>query len=617
MKWLKRLQNHYSQSIQVKLTCYFLLILLPLVAFSIYANVRSQQILEQELGERTISAMSSGLEFVDLTLGSIKNLSTLISTDSNLLSLLSHEEETLSPGAIMDFSRVIERITDITAVNDYLSNVMIYHHASSSLMTTKLGLIHLDSSDSERWHADALKANGASIYYLPDRYKETMAGRADSIYNRNDLIMMRLLDFYRVDKSENVLMLSISKSKLLRSLSSLVEKNQSKLYLYDDQDRMIVSNAADEPQSFELHEVQVDQIIVQDSLESNEKNMILRVTSPRSGWSILLVQPEKEVYMKSKPLEIFTYGIIVLSVVLAFWIAWLVYSGISSPISGLVSGMRQLRKGNLNIQLENKRQDELGFLTDSFNQTVTQQRHLIKDIYEQQLRMTKTELKLLQAQINPHFLYNTLDSIYWTAKNYDAEEISTMVLNLSSFFRLSLSKGQETFTVEETFKHLHYYVRIQQIRFSEQFTITYHASENSRHLHILKLLLQPLVENAILHGLEKRKKGGTLNISTNVIHDRLVIQVSDNGRGIPKERLDQIQEALALIKKGNITSPSERNSSFFALLNVQARIGIYYGETADLIIESIEGEGTTATMKLPVNRCIKDRRESEHEPNDC
>lgn len=506
MKWLTRFQHLYSQSIQVKLTCYFLLILLPLVAFSIYANVKSQQILEQELGERTISAMSSGLEFVDLTLGSIKNLSTLISTDSNLLSLLSHEEETLSPSAIMDFSRVIERITDITAVNDYLSNVMIYHHASSSLMTTKLGLIHLDSSDSESWHAQALKANGASIYYLPDRYKETMAGKADSIYNRNDLIMMRLLDFYRVDKGENVLMLSISKSKLLRSLSSLVEKNQSKLYLYDDQDRMIVSNAAGEPQAFELHEFQADQIIVQDSLESNEKNMILRVTSPQSGWSILLVQPEKEVYMKSKPLQIFTYGIIVLSVILAFWIAWLVYSGIASPISGLVSGMRQLRKGNLNIQLENKRQDELGFLTDSFNQTVTQQRHLIKDIYEQQLRMTKTELKLLQAQINPHFLYNTLDSIYWTAKNYDAEEISSMVLNLSSFFRLSLSKGQETFTVEETFKHLHYYVRIQQIRFSEQFSIAYNASENSRHLHILKLLLQPLVENAILHGLEKRKK---------------------------------------------------------------------------------------------------------------
>lgn len=107
-----------------------------------------------------------------------------------------------------------------------------------------------------------------------------------------------------------------------------------------------------------------------------------------------------------------------------------------------------------------------------------------------------------------------------------------------------------------------------------------------------------------------------MNISTNVIRDRLIIQVRDNGRGIPKERLDQIQEALALTKKGNLTPPSERNSSFFALLNVQARIGIYYGETADLIIESIEGEGTTATINLPVNRCNNDRRESEHELDD-
>ena len=128
--------------------------------------------------------------------------------------------------------------------------------------------------------------------------------------------------------------------------------------------------------------------------------------------------------------------------------------------------MRQLRLGNLNTKLVNNRQDELGYLTDAFNQTAEQQRHLIHDIYEQQLRLTKTELKFLQSQINPHFLYNTLDSIYWAAKNYEAEEISEMVLNLSRFFRLSLSKGRETFTIEETFAHLNYYIRVQQLRFA-------------------------------------------------------------------------------------------------------------------------------------------------------
>lgn len=139
-----------------------------------------------------------------------------------------------------------------------------------------------------------------------------------------------------------------------------------------------------------------------------------------------------------------------------------------------------------------------------------------------------------------------------------------MVLNLSNFFRLSLSKGQESFTVEETFKHLQYYIRIQQIRFAERFTVEYCASEDSQHLHILKLLLQPLVENAILHGLEKRKKGGALSIRTDVSNDRLIIQVTDNGRGIPGPRLMRIQQALARIRFGDYTAPLKRTPSFCA-----------------------------------------------------
>lgn len=617
MKWLTQFRNVLKQSIQFRLTCYFLLILLPLVAFSMFANVKSQRILEQELGERTLSAMNSALEFVDLTLKSIHNLSTLIATDTNLSALLSHQEKTLTSGAIMDFTRVMKELTNITMVNEYLSDTMIYHRPSNSLITTKLGLLHRESQGPEPWYGEALKANGASIYYLSERHEENLSGIPDPIYNRNQLIMMRLMDFYRGEKGENVLMLSISKNQLLRSLSHLLANSSSKVYLFDARERLIVSSAPAETLSFEWRDVEPGNVLVRETPETDEKNLILRVTSPRSGWSLLLIQPEREIYDKSRPLQIFAYCIIALSVVLAVWIAWFIYSGIASPISRLVSGMRQLRKGNLNIRLENGRQDELGYLTEAFNETASQQRHLIKDIYEQQLRMTKTELKFLQAQINPHFLYNTLDSIYWTAKNYEAEEISTMVLNLSNFFRLSLSKGQESFTVEETFKHLQYYIRIQQIRFAERFTVEYCASEDSQHLHILKLLLQPLVENAILHGLEKRIKGGALSIRTDVSNDRLIIQVTDNGRGIPGPRLMRIQQALARIRFGDYTAPPEKNSEFFALLNVQARITIYYGETAELKIVSGEGNGTTAIIDLPAERCREERGEPEHESHDC
>ncbi|MDQ8738581.1 sensor histidine kinase [Paenibacillus sp. LHD-38] len=209
----------------------------------------------------------------------------------------------------------------------------------------------------------------------------------------------------------------------------------------------------------------------------------------------------------------------------------------------------------------------------------------------------------MQSQINPHFLYNTLDSIYWSAKNYDADEISEMVLNLSRFFRLSLSKGQEAFTVEETFSHLQYYIRVQQLRFVDQFTVRFQSIGESSGLYVLKLLLQPLVENAILHGLEKRRAGGDLSISAEVEEEWLMLTVSDNGKGIGEKRMVRLREALGRSGGGDVNAASDRSMDFFGLLNVKARMKLYYGEAAEFTIESGEGAGTIARIKLPVERC--------------
>lgn len=600
---LRKLRDRFKQSIQFKLTCYFIFILLPLLAFSMFANFRSQQILEQELGERTLSAMSSAMEFVDLTLDGIENLSTLISTDVNLTSRLNYGEEKLTPGAIIDFMKVLDQMSTITMVNDYLNDTMIFHGKSASLVTTKLGVHHRESYASEDWYREVVEANGASIYYMSDHTEENLSGLPDPIFNQNNLILMRLLDLYSPNRGNNVVLLSIPKPKLLRSLTHLMPSNESKVYLFDEEERLIVSNSGSSPLPMKVADIEPNRVTLRESSRTTDKDMILRVVSPSSGWSLVLLQPENEIYRKSRPLEIFTYGIILLSLLLAIWTSWIVYSGISSPISGLVSGMRQLRKGNLDVRLPNQRQDELGYLTDAFNQTASQQQHLIRDIYEQQLRMTKTELKFLQAQINPHFLYNTLDSIYWQAKNYEAEEISAMVLNLSHFFRLSLSKGREAFTVEETFTHLQYYVRVQQLRFADQFAVTYRASEEVSGLYILKLLLQPLVENAILHGLEKRKSGGRLDVTADILDHRLILQVADNGKGIAEPRLTRIKQALELARNSEFEGLPEQKSEFFGLFNVQARIRIYYGPTALFTLESKEGEGTVATLDLPIEPC--------------
>ncbi|MBW4085596.1 sensor histidine kinase [Paenibacillus sp. S150] len=582
MKGLTKLKESFNRSIQVKLTSYFIVILLPLICFSLYANSRSRSILEQELGERTMSAMSSALEYVDLTMDGMKNLSTLLSTDSGLTSRLKYTGDLLSAEALVDFTQVMLQLTNIANVNPGLSGVTIYHGGSGRLLSSRIGALHRPEAVTEPWFDEVMRAGGSYILYVPDKHEEALMGWADPVYDEEQIVLMQLMDLYSRERDGNVLMLSLPKRQLLGYLMNLTPSDASKVFLYDNSGRLIVSNTSG-PHN------------------PGEKDLVLRAESRRSGWSLELMQPEGEIYRKSQPLQLFTYWIIVISCLLAVWISWLIYSSIASPISSLVSGMKQLRRGNFDARLEHNRQDELGYLTDAFNQTVEQQRHLIQDIYEQQLRLTKTELKFLQSQINPHFLYNTLDSIYWSAKNYEADEISEMVLNLSRFFRLSLSKGRDTFTVEENFAHLRYYIRVQQLRFVDQFSAGFHAAPDTGGLYVLKLLLQPLAENAILHGLEKRESGGELRIAAERKGDRLVLMVADNGRGIPAQRLERIREALS---RNAGMGGGESGGEFFGLLNVKSRIKLYYGEEAEFTIESEEGAGTVSRIALPAERCV-------------
>ena len=602
MRWLRTMRERFSRSIQVRLTCYFILILLPLILFSLYANVQSQRILEQELGERTMSAMDSALEYVDQTLQSLEQLSTMLATDGSLTSRLKHRSTELTPDMLVDFTGVMAYISNVNAVNPMLSGVSIYHGGTGKLLSSRIGVLDRPPHTVEDWYEEFVRTGRSIVVYNPDHHEEALMGWADPIYNEGQLLLMQLMDLYSRDRGNNVLMLSLPKRTLLSYISHLAPSPSSQVSLYDDQGRLLVSNAA-APQPLLAETIPVSEVSVAQLPGRSEKQMMLRTDSPRSGWALVLEQPEREIYKKSRPLEVFTYWIILISCLLAVWIAWLIYSNISAPMSSLVAGMRQLRLGNLDTRLAHRRQDELGYLTDAFNQTAEQQRHLIRDIYEQQLRLTKTELKFLQSQINPHFLYNTLDSIYWSAKNYDADEISEMVLNLSRFFRLSLSKGRDTFTVEETFAHLGYYIRVQQLRFVGQFQVNFDAAPEAAGLQVLKLILQPLVENAILHGLEKRKGGGELTISARLEGDRLLLTVADNGRGMEAERLTQLREALASAEDKPAAEGNERKDAFFGLLNVRARIRLYYGESAELSIDSEEGQGTQATLNLPIAGC--------------
>ncbi|MFD2114203.1 sensor histidine kinase [Paenibacillus yanchengensis] len=601
LQWLR---ERYMRKIQFRLTVYFLLILLPLVVVSLYANIRSQSILLERTVERTEAALQSSMDYLEETLQNAEEVTTLISADAAVQQAMKKITPQLDAISYITFANLMKQFSTTASINHVISQVSLFHTSSEMLLTTN----HGGKKVTNKAVLQSLRAMTANVgtgtaYIMPEvvlapkvTFGETM--KTDSIS------LIRAMDVNNPDREGNLLVISLSKQKLLEILETLLPSSDAQILLYTNKRELIASFGHE---ILPLSTTNTDVMLASNLEGDAQLSGIFSIVADSRfyKWRLQLLQAEDQMFQEINEIKWFTYLIIMLSMVLAVLIAWAVYLGIAAPIQRLWRGMNVVGSGNFNVRLENKRMDEIGFLTRSFNKMVEEQQNLIENHYEQQLRQANTELKFLQSQINPHFLYNTLDSIYWTAENYEATEISEMVLHLSRFFRLSLHKGRETFTVEETVDHIHHYIRIQQLRFLDSFEVIYAIELETKSIPVLKLLLQPLVENAILHGLESRD-GGCLWIKSRLEQSFLVLTVQDNGAGIAEDRLVYIREQLERLSDftvGPLTFLEENMSNIFGLRNVYARIKLFYGREAQLCIESTLGSGTMIEMYLPLEQC--------------
>ncbi|GIP32448.1 histidine kinase [Paenibacillus sp. J2TS4] len=590
----------YKRYIQVRLTCYFLLILLPLVAISLFANVKSQHILLEQAAERTTVALQSSMDSLESHLQSVEQISTLAAADYNLIRPLDRAGAELKPRDIFDLSIYTRSLANFISINPMVSDISVYHSLSRTIVSTTRGFGQVkDEQQAEGLEAMSRTVGTGVLYKLPE---ERVAGTTfGTIFAADSISLIRAVDLYNLARQPNMLIITLQQVRLLHLLQTLLPSEHADIYLYTGDRRLIAGTGTERVPVLSETGAVVDGV--------GSEAFVVKAHSDRYDWSLVMVQPIDEVYGLTRDIRTFTLIIIIISILLALAIAWFVYISITSPLQRLSRGMKLFGSGKWNIQLPEKQMDEFGQMTREFNQMAVRHKELIQGYYEQQLRLAQTDLKFLQSQINPHFLYNTLDSIYWIAKNYEAVEISEMVHHLSKFFRLSLSKGRETFTLEETITHLHYYIRVQQLRFMEKFSVEYVIAEETNPLPILKLILQPLVENAILHGMEKRKKGGRLIIESAIEDGQLVLVVEDNGPGIDEKRLCYIQEELNGQMERVGRQPaylSNDKSDLFGLRNVASRIRLYYGERASLTIASRQGICTKVTLKLPLELCVHD-----------
>ena len=321
-----------------------------------------------------------------------------------------------------------------------------------------------------------------------------------------------------------------------------------------------------------------------------EKRLVTVKTISYTGWKLVSVVPMKSFSMGMTGMRNLVVLLVALTVLAAVLLNQLVSARISKPLRRLNDSVKEWESGNMNPDIYAGGSMEVEHLGKTLRSTVAQIQQLMDDIVVEQEEKRKSELDALQSQINPHFLYNTLDSIVWmiTGERYD--DAVFMITQLASLFRISLSKGKTVIRIEEEVKHAQNYMNIQKIRYKNSFEVDFQIDEDIRDGCIVKLVLQPLLENAIYYGMEFMDGEGEIHVRGYRKDDDIYLEVEDNGLGMPEE------EAAELL---NGKERPHKHGSGVGLINVHSRLKLRFGEEYGLIIHSCPDEGMMIQIHIP------------------
>jgi len=319
---------------------------------------------------------------------------------------------------------------------------------------------------------------------------------------------------------------------------------------------------------------------------------VLSTPSAYTGLSTVAVYSLDEALGGARLLGLFAFLIGALTFALAIGVSFWVSAGIARPIVKLRRLMEEAETGNLDVRFPDPPDDEVGRLGQSFNTMIAEIGKLLDQVYVEQQKKREAEFRILQAQIKPHFLYNTLDTIHWMAQEKGANDIVGIVDALTRLFRISLSKGRDVIRLEEELEHVTSYLVIQKIRYLDKFNYTIDVDPGLLASPVVKLTLQPLVENALYHGIKEKAGRGTLRLSAKRDGDVLVLTVADDGAGMTAEAVVALER--------NLGQQEEPSAQGFGVYSVHHRIRLVFGEAWGLSYQSTPGVGTTVTVRQPV-----------------
>lgn len=588
-------QSLSDMSIKRKLFISYLLLLAfsfgILIIFNFVTSSRDYQTQAINESEREVEQTAN---FLSYKLSLIKNSIDLISTNDTVINLCLKDSNDYvkNPGQWMvdnnNFSILIQSLEvnpDLSTLSNSSDCFQLYMNSGmASVYDSSKNYFLMSSAKKQSWYS-LLEGKG-SIFV-----KTSRDGKNYISYIRRISREQNVADYIGIIKVD------IPEDSISTILNQATPNPLSKVMLLSNIDLLFGSEGNlqivnQQIKSYVTTFVKSGDKAMHESinLDNGKQMMFLHsIDVDNTTWTFLLFVPLSTFYASSFLIMRQVVTIFLLLVPLTFSLSYFISDTATKRIRALSSHMKNMRNGNFDVQILKSGNDEIGTLIKNYNVMLTRISMLMDEKYQLGEKVKGLELKALQAQINPHFLYNTLDLVNLMSLKYNAPQIGIVIRSISKFYKISLSNGNCFISVKDELEHINAYVLIQNMRFTNQIVYKNLVAESLYEYEIVKTVLQPIVENAIIHGiLEKDSEMGTITISGEEIGGDIFFYVKDDGVGISPEILNQ------LLKDGGKKS----TNGGYGLRNVNDRLKMNYGKEYGLTCESKVGLGTTVTVKI-------------------
>lgn len=524
---------------------------------------------------------------IDSYIDYMENTSYLVSSNEDVQKYLFGD--TADPEArdriLSQFETILDSRSDILNLGIIAENGRMLINNGQRLTNQDLD-IH-----SQEWYTNALEGR-ESVYLTSSHVQHIISGERPWVITLSRGI--RNKEMGTGQEKEGVFFIDLNYSAISELCDQSIVGNQGYAFIVDADGNIVYH-----PQQQQLYnELQTENIDLVMNAGSDivtwgdgiNKKMYSISRSEKTGWTVVDCVRVEELLRRSNEAQSIYVLVAIGLMAVALFFSRFVAKSITLPIQRLCDSMERVQEGDFSVSdIVVDSENEIGSLTKSFN-VMTQRIHelMAQNIREQEAKR-KSELKALQSQINPHFLYNTLDSIIWMAEGKKNEEVVLMTASLARLLRQSISNEDELVSIGQEIEYARGYLTIQKMRYKDKLEFWIEVEPSILNIRLIKLVLQPVIENAIYHGLKYKESRGLLLVKGFMKNGNAVLQVIDDGVGMDQETLDHIYERHKV----------DYHSNGVGIYNVQKRLQLYYGNEYGIVYESKPGEGTTATITIP------------------